>query len=163
MRTHGVENFKLVMMEEGLSVEFAKLREQYYIASRNTKYPNGYNLTDGGDGNRGWKMSDTQREIARDNQLKNWQSPEYAAFMKQAMTGRTWSEAARRKMSEYRTGTKRNEEAKANISAGVKASWHKAGPCRVEKHTEETKKQMSESQKKMWAERKAKKKSLASS
>lgn len=46
---NGNENFPAIILEEGLTKEQADEREKYYIKTRNTIYPNGYNLQDGGD------------------------------------------------------------------------------------------------------------------
>ena len=49
IRKYGWENFTAEVLEE-CAVEFLNCREIFWIAALNTKYPNGYNLTDGGDG-----------------------------------------------------------------------------------------------------------------
>lgn len=44
----GLENFDKEILEEGLTQEEANEKEQYYIRTRNTLWPNGYNLQSGG-------------------------------------------------------------------------------------------------------------------
>lgn len=53
IKKHGKNTFTPLIIEY---CEIKKLneREQYYIKEWNTKAPNGYNLTDGGDGMSGW-------------------------------------------------------------------------------------------------------------
>lgn len=50
IRTHGAENFVIVLLKECANKEEMAFWERNLIKSRNTKSPNGYNLTDGGEG-----------------------------------------------------------------------------------------------------------------
>lgn len=47
---HGIENFTRELIDVADSPEELNEKEIYYILKFNTKYPNGYNLTKGGDG-----------------------------------------------------------------------------------------------------------------
>lgn len=48
IQKYGWENFKVEILEEGLTFEQANEREQYWIGQLNTMAPNGYNLQPGG-------------------------------------------------------------------------------------------------------------------
>lgn len=51
MAVHGIENFEVFTLVEDIScVELADFLEKHYIALLQTKSPNGYNLTPGGQG-----------------------------------------------------------------------------------------------------------------
>lgn len=55
MRKHGVEHFNYKVIETNIEDECLNEREKYWIAYYNSKVPNGYNMTDGGDGGPGRK------------------------------------------------------------------------------------------------------------
>ena len=73
--------------------------EMFYISLLSTKAPNGYNLTDGGDGNVGYVHSEEIRKKIREK-----------------AKGRVVSEETRRKMSTAHKGQRRSEEQRRNIS-----------------------------------------------
>ena len=50
VKKYGKENFKKEILEKTDSINNLKELEIYWISKMNTKHPNGYNLTDGGDG-----------------------------------------------------------------------------------------------------------------
>lgn len=54
---YGLENFKIEILEECSTKEQLDERERYWIAKLNTKAPNGYNLTNGGEGVCGRRLS----------------------------------------------------------------------------------------------------------
>lgn len=62
IRKYGKENFKLELIAECETVEEANELEMHWIKELNCKAPNGYNLTDGGEGRRGCTHSDEARE-----------------------------------------------------------------------------------------------------
>lgn len=62
IQKYGHQNFSIDLIEEVESAERAYELEQYYIKEYNTKVPNGYNLTDGGDGIFGWEVTEEYRQ-----------------------------------------------------------------------------------------------------
>lgn len=66
IKKHGKDNFNIELLEcsdfydIASCVDWMDERESFYIKKFNTKI-DGYNLTDGGRGNRGWKMPESQR------------------------------------------------------------------------------------------------------
>ena len=61
IRAHGAENFVVVILKECESPEKLDRWEKYFIKSRNTLFPNGYNFTEGGEGTVGYSFTDEQR------------------------------------------------------------------------------------------------------
>ena len=116
--------------------------EQYYIKLFKTLWPNGYNLTEGGDGWSGGPCEETRRKLSEIRKKL------YSSGVKHPMLGKHHSEETKKKMSVNRSGKcigenhpmfgkHHTEEAKMKMSA-----VHKG------KHpTEETKKKMSNAHK----------------
>lgn len=61
IRAHGAENFVIVTLKECANKEDLDYWEKYFIKSRNTMAPNGYNFTEGGEGTVGCHPSDKTR------------------------------------------------------------------------------------------------------
>ena len=57
IKAHGWENFTVGVLEQCSTLDELNDRERYWIATLNTKSPNGYNLTDGGEGFGGFKRT----------------------------------------------------------------------------------------------------------
>ena len=126
IKKYGWENFSYELLEV-CPVEILDEREIFWIAELKTKAPNGYNLTDGGHGNRGNKMSDEQKKkIAATLKAKGIKppsrkgipnSPATRAKMSAALIGRTaWNKGlpARNK------GIPCSDEQKKKISETMK-------------------------------------------
>ena len=115
--------------------------EQYYIKVFKTLYPNGYNLTEGGDG------VIPCEETRRKNSENHWD----CSGEKNPMYGKKHTEEARRKMSEnhwdcsgenhYMFGKHHTEESKRK---NRESNLGKPSAFKGKKHTEETRKKMSE-------------------
>ena len=104
--------------------------EQYCIEVFDTLYPNGYNLTKGGDGG-----EIPCEEIRKKISLKLKGKPAHNK-------GVPMSEESKRKMSESRKGKLHTEETKKKISESNKG---KPSAMLGKKHSEESKKKMGES------------------
>jgi group I intron endonuclease len=66
VKKYGINNFeRLVLVENICDFEELKNNEILWITKKNTKHPNGYNLTDGGGGKWGWKASEKTKEKLR--------------------------------------------------------------------------------------------------
>jgi len=125
---YGTENFKTEILKECETQEELNYWEQYYIKELNTKKPNGYNLTDGGDGISGYHFS----EEAKKNLSEAHKGQ--PAWNK----GKKFSEESRKKMS---------ESAKGRIpwnkgTKGLQVAWNKGIPV-----SEEQKRKQSQSMK----------------
>ena len=132
--------------------------EQYYIKLFKTLYPNGYNLTEGGDGCvaseetrkkisvslKGKTLSEEHRRKlseAKKGRPSCMLGKKHSEETKRKMKGKHLSEETRRKLSESHKGNKHSEETKKKMSESHKGKniWMKG------KHlSEETKKKMSE-------------------
>jgi group I intron endonuclease len=65
-------------------------KEKLYIKQHNTKFPHGYNLTDGGDGNKGLKFTKEQKQKISQNKMghKCYSNPERGEKIRQAKLGK---------------------------------------------------------------------------
>ena len=131
-KKHGRQNFINGILEFCNS-ENIKEREVFWIKELNTKSPNGYNLTDGGDGLIGYKHTkETRKKISSksgwNRGLKNCYSPQTLQKMSNAHKGiglgKVVSEDTKIKMSNVHKGKKFTEEHKQNISKFAKGkTW----------------------------------------
>jgi len=77
IRKHGSEVFKVEQIDTAITLEELQQKEIFYIQQYNsTNRKIGYNLTKGGEGNLGLKMSDETKEKIRQKQLGNKWSDE---------------------------------------------------------------------------------------
>lgn len=65
MNKYGFENFKIEEIDTANTIEELNNKEIYWIKELNTKYPNGYNIADGGNGVKGFKHSQETKELLR--------------------------------------------------------------------------------------------------
>lgn len=120
IKKYGKEKFSIELIEEVESAERVYELEIFYIKKYNTKAPNGYNLTDGGDGIFGWQPSDEYRQECSER------VKELHKNKKVGMYGRKHNEETKRKMSEASKGNKNclgrvlSEETKLKISSSHK-------------------------------------------
>lgn len=85
-------------------------KEKLYIKQYNTKFPHGYNLTDGGEGMKGYQYNDNQKQN-----------------ISKAKTGQKYPEEHGEKIRQSKLGKKRNQETIDKISI-TKASKHNIQP-----------------------------------
>jgi len=112
---YGEENFKRYVIEY-CSIEELYNRERFYIKEWNTKVPNGYNLTDGGEGTSGYKFTDEQKENLSKSHNGRIVSQETKDKLSKSLTGIVKSEETRKKLSESHLGIPFTEEHKNNLS-----------------------------------------------
>ena len=119
--------------------------EKYYIKLFNTLYPNGYNLTEGGNG--GVPSEETRRKLS---ELKKG----LLSGEKNPMFGKHHSEETKQKIGEVHKGKQISEEQKKKLSIALKgrimSDEHKkkiSASHKGKHHTEESKKKMSETKK----------------
>lgn len=135
MRKYGIEHFSFEVLEECEEEALDDL-EIKYIAKYQS-FPNGYNMTAGGNGHLGRPMTSEGK----------------AALLK-SLVGRPCSEETRRRISEAQKGKVISDEQRALISEFNKKRWQDpeyrakmAAVRKAHKHSEETRRKMSESQK----------------
>ena len=94
---HREENFKIYIIEV-CSIEEVSEKEIFYIQEFGSKTPNGYNLTNGGDGTSGYTWNEEKR-----NAIKNVGNHFY---------GKKHSEETKKKMAESQRGSKNHNYGK---------------------------------------------------
>ncbi len=100
IQKYGWENFSVEVLETCETINQLNECEKKYIIEQNTKFPNGYNLTDGGEGILGYKAP-----------------PELSARLSKMRKGRRNTPEQRAKISAKLSGREFTAEHKANISA----------------------------------------------
>jgi group I intron endonuclease len=150
---YGAENFKVCPLVIVQTKEWMDYYERALIKAFNTKAPNGYNLTEGGDGtlgcspteetrrkmslaSKGKKLSQEHRAKISSGHLGIKPSPEAIEKTRQANIGRKASEETKAKMSAAGRGRKLSDETRRRISA---ARTGRSGPG----HSEEAKRKIS--------------------
>lgn len=135
IRKYGIQNFiiePIVLVETKQEMDS---HEKRLIADLNTRKPNGYNLTDGGDGVLGFKHSEESNEKNRQAHLGKKMSEQSSEKKRLAMIGFKHTNETKQRMSEYvktedhcnkistakmgnksRTGMPHSEESKRRIS-----------------------------------------------
>jgi group I intron endonuclease len=87
IRKYGAENFKWEVIYNATSEEELNEKETYFIKEYNTNSQDGYNLTEGGRGIRGWKHSELTKEKIKQCAIKN-NSAQYLKKFVQSKEGR---------------------------------------------------------------------------
>ena len=112
--------------------------EQYYIKLFKTLYPNGYNLTEGGEGCVASEESRKKMSLA---QKGKHISEEQKKKLSIALKGRIMSDEHKKKIGEASKGRHHSEESKKKMSLSKKG---KPSGMLGKKHSEESKKKMSQ-------------------
>lgn len=134
IKKYGIENFVKEILEENVAKEELSIREMFWIQKLNTKLPNGYNLTEGGEGTLGIKRTKSQIEKHR-----------------KAIIGKKLSEETRKKMSKAHKGKKLSIEHVMNLTKAL--TGRKLSPEHVKKVADGNRgKKLSEEQKRMISE-----------
>jgi len=100
---HGIENFRFSVIENCVSIDHGLQREIFWIKNLSTFAPNGYNMTEGGDGLHGYKHTEeTKRK------------------MSELRKGKHLSEFTKQKLSKLGKGRVKSPETCERISKGKK-------------------------------------------
>lgn len=154
---YGTDNFTFQILRECKTINELNDWEKYYIDKLNTTSPNGYNLTDGGEGRLHSKISEETRQ-----KMSVAHSGE-----RNIMFGRTHTKEARYKIRNSRLGKKghiQTEETKKKISETHKGNKNPnfgkplsdetkaklSASLKGRKTSEETRRKMSEAAKNRW-------------
>lgn len=136
---YGLENFKIDILAETDNQEEAWSLEQKYIIELNTKYPNGYNMSDGGFSSKGTKHSEDSKNKMKEAAEKYWSCHE------SANKGIKLSEERVTKQAEIvRKYFAEHPEARKRLSDIAKQNIGEKNPFFGKQHKEETKKHWSE-------------------
>lgn len=159
---YGEDNFEFIILCECKEEELSK-KEIYYIAQFDT-FKNGYNLTIGGEGTRGYKFTDEQLRYRQTEEFrktmteiirKRSSNPEYREKMSKTLKEKYSNPEYREKMCKILEEIRNRPEYRAKRS---ELSRGKNNPMYGKKHSEETRKKISEAHKgrKLSEEQKAK-------
>lgn len=110
------EGFTHEVLISGLTREEACEKEKELILAFDSKAPNGYNLTDGGDGSTGFVMTEEQKRAISIRNKGRKRSPEICEFLRRRQTGKRPDEATREKLRKAHTGRMHTEESKQKMS-----------------------------------------------
>ena len=137
IRKYGTEAFEWSILKEcdaTFDDDDLSLFECYFIRKLKTKVPNGYNLTDGGEGQSGWVPTEEIRQKMRIAHTGLKASDRARANMRKAQAGKTVSEATKIKMRVSGKVKIFTEQHKKNLSVAQKIAQNKVNV--VEKHQE---------------------------
>jgi group I intron endonuclease len=133
IRKYGAEKFHIVSVWSGhIPIPNLKVLEKFFIRSFQTKAPLGYNLTDGGDGFVGGQHRKESREqtslscMGQRNSLGCKRSSEFKRKVSLYQSGRKrrpFTLEERRKISEVQQGRKNSEESKKKVSESLKRAY----------------------------------------
>lgn len=157
IQKYGEQNFSIELIEEVESAERAYELEIFYIQEYNTKVPNGYNLTDGGDGIFGWEASEEYRQECSERvkllhkekrvgmygkkhseETKKKMSASSKGKPKNWLIGRNISEETKEKLRQINLGKTLSEETRKKISENHHDISGKNNPMYGKKHSPET-------------------------
>ena len=102
MNSDGLDNFKFEVIEK-IDNSLLNEREQYWIKHLNCKVPNGYNMTDGGEGTKGFSRPQTlQERLKRQKSNKQFYINHPEALIKRSQIAKQlWqNEEFRKKVTE---------------------------------------------------------------
>ena len=118
IRKYGWENFRCYVIKNCASKAEMDTWEKFFIILLNTKNPNGYNLTDGGEGIVGLERTpEHNAKIGIANKGKK-RTPEQCANISAGRTGISLSPEHCAKIGAKNRGKKRTPEQCAHVSAG---------------------------------------------
>jgi len=135
LRKYGIQSFEISVIDSAETKEALNEKEKYWIQFYDSKAPNGYNLTDGGEGNLGWnpseevrqKMSDAhtpERKQALSEKIMGDNNPmkdrKIARKVADKNLGRAHSDSTKQKMSAVRKGKPKTDEHAKRISDSLK-------------------------------------------
>ena len=112
----GLENFTFEILRECDTKDELDEWERYYIKTLNTRFPNGYNMCDGGRGCSGWIMPEEQRKKLSESR-KGEKSNFFGKLPWNALKKppKSFGEAISRGLKGKTKGVKKSEEHKRKI------------------------------------------------
>lgn len=147
LRKYNIQSFDISVIDQASSKEVLDAKEKYWIATHNCKIPNGYNLTDGGEGHNGYECSNETRARlsaamkGNTNTFGYRATEETKAKKSKALIGKKRSDESRARMSMAQIGRKHSDESRTKMSIARMGNKCALGSksrlgC---KHTEEAK------------------------
>jgi len=119
IRKHGADAFSIELLREGLTRQEACAIEKALIIEHGTRCPNGYNITEGGDGAVGLVCSEeTRARMSETHQLRQ-ADPALRERTAAALRGKPKSEGHAKKVGQALTGKRLSDDTRAKISASL--------------------------------------------
>lgn len=123
LKKYGIQSFDLEIIDTANNEFILFEKEKYWIKYYNSKVPNGYNLTDGGEGMSGHSPSEeTRKKMSESSKGKNVGSSN-GMYGKSVRKGCKHTDEAKKKNSEKHIGKTHTEETKMQIANKVKQIW----------------------------------------
>jgi group I intron endonuclease len=161
IKKHGLDAFVFTHYADAFTVESAKAIERMLIQEHNTRAPNGYNLTEGGDGLFGYKHSEESKTKSRESNKKTWANPELRKALSEKISkARSGKPSGRKGQPNGRKGIPHSEEHSAKIKESLNTPEFKAAHSKKIKEalsSPEWRAAQSARLKAIWAIRKAQK------
>jgi len=123
MKKYGVDGLTVTTLAIVDDWEALCLMEAKAIVAYGTKYPHGYNLTDGGEGLQGVVMGNGVRQKMATSARVAWDAPGHREKMSAMRTGKKQSEATKSKRSVAVAAAWKAPDYKARLGAAHKAAW----------------------------------------
>ncbi len=148
---YGIDNFCWEVLDTVMFSDLLLDLEKFYIAKYNCMFPNGYNLTAGGEGTIGYIHSMETKKRMSNARIGKQHTMEHNIKIGLAGIGRNHSEETKKKISEANKGIPKSYEHKIKLSManmGKHLSAETIEKLRIastgKKHSEKTKKKLSE-------------------
>lgn len=116
LKKYGIESFVVSIIDEAPTRDVLNEKEKFWIKFYDCRAPNGYNLTDGGEGCEGQKFTDETKQKMRIAKLGRTISDEQKKKQSEALRGIVFSEERKQNISKALTGKVFTEERKRNLS-----------------------------------------------
>jgi group I intron endonuclease len=134
LRKYGLEAFEFVVIDTARTEKTLGRKERYWIKHYDCIHPNGYNLTDGGEG--GYKRLASSNKKIGEARKRYWADPANKQKASARLKGHEISQETRQKIAATLTGRKLPQKTKQKISATCSQhtpEWfieHKEALCR---------------------------------
>ena len=123
-KKYGEDKFKRELIEY-CNIEELNIKEQYYINLYNTKFPHGYNLTEGGEGMKGYQYSDNQKQNISKAKIGQKYPSEHGKKIKQAKLGKKRDQETINKIIKTKAA-KHNLQPNLNLKGQYKSNSQKS-------------------------------------
>ena len=143
IRRYGADMFRVELLQQVEDWGAACAAERHLIAEFGTKAPNGYNMTDGGDGTGGYEFTDEVRKRMSESGSRKTLSAEHRARIGEANRKRIVTQTTRDKRSENMRNRVVSDETRAKMSAARRGKPKPPGMA-GRTHSAETKTKMRE-------------------
>lgn len=122
IRKYGKENFTIEELEKCNSLEHLNEREIFWIKQLNSKTPNGYNMTDGGDGTTGRKHTEISKEKIRLSRIGRTfnHTEETKQKIRIKHLGKTVNENTKQKLRLFNLGKKHSYKTRQLLKIKIK-------------------------------------------